>query len=130
MSDVNEVTRMRWKRVVLLLALTTLFVASAAPADAWYGYGGYGRRYYGYRRPGVVIVPSVVFPVGPFWPAYAYPPVVVESPPLVYVQPSAPVYAQPPPPQPYWYYCDNPQGYYPYVPECPGGWRQVVPTPQ
>lgn len=39
-----------------------------------------------------------------------------------------------PPPQAYvsqddadstWYYCDNPQGYYPQVPECPGGWQTV-----
>jgi hypothetical protein len=30
---------------------------------------------------------------------------------------------------PYWYYCDNPPGYYPYVPQCPSGWRPVAPTP-
>src|SRR2546428_12259210 len=28
-----------------------------------------------------------------------------------------------------WYYCANPQGYYPYVQQCPGGWRPVAPTP-
>ena len=27
----------------------------------------------------------------------------------------------------YWYYCENPQGYYPYVKSCPGGWMKVVP---
>jgi hypothetical protein len=27
----------------------------------------------------------------------------------------------------YWYYCQDPQGYYPYVQSCPGGWMQVVP---
>ena len=35
-----------------------------------------------------------------------------------------------PPTQPqiqYWYYCQNPEGYYPYVKQCPGGWLQVVP---
>ncbi len=29
----------------------------------------------------------------------------------------------------YGYYCDDPPGYYPYVPQCPGGWRPVVLTP-
>ena len=54
----------------------------------------------------------------PFWyPGYAYP---------VYAYPTypAPVYQAPPPT--YWYYCQNPQGYYPYVPQCPGGWLTVV----
>ena len=27
----------------------------------------------------------------------------------------------------YWYFCQDPQGYYPYVKNCPGGWMQVVP---
>jgi hypothetical protein len=54
----------------------------------------------------------------PYWPTYAYPPVVVAPPPVV-IRPS---------PQ-YWYYCDNRQGYYPYVPQCPRGWRPVTPTP-
>jgi hypothetical protein len=27
----------------------------------------------------------------------------------------------------YWYYCQDPQGYYPYIKSCPGGWMQVVP---
>jgi hypothetical protein len=59
---------------------------------------------------------------GPYWPDYAYPPVVVAPPPVV-VQPS------PLPPQ-YWYYCDASQAYYPYVPQCPGGWRAVSPAPE
>jgi hypothetical protein len=29
----------------------------------------------------------------------------------------------------YWYWCDDPQGYYPYVQECNGPWRPVPPTP-
>ena len=53
------------------------------------------------------------------YPYPAYPPPVVESPPPVYL---------PPRPQ-YWYYCQNPQGYYPYVNQCPGGWLEVVPQP-
>lgn len=32
------------------------------------------------------------------------------------------------PPQ-FWYYCDNPQGYYPYVQNCSMTWKQVAATP-
>ena len=47
-----------------------------------------------------------------------------------------PPYGEPPvytPPQTqeqnYWYYCQDPPGYYPYVQQCPGGWQTVVPPP-
>jgi hypothetical protein len=30
----------------------------------------------------------------------------------------------------YWYYCDNPAGYYPNVPTCNGSWREVAAQPQ
>ena len=40
-----------------------------------------------------------------------------------------PDYVQPPQQDPdYWYYCEDPRGYYPYVPDCPGGWMKVVPN--
>lgn len=29
----------------------------------------------------------------------------------------------------YWYHCNSPEGYYPYVSSCPGGWRAVEATP-
>ncbi|MHB8415691.1 MAG: hypothetical protein ACYDB1_09970 [Acidiferrobacteraceae bacterium] len=32
-----------------------------------------------------------------------------------------------PPPQSYWYFCQNPEGYYPQVHACPDGWMRVVP---
>ena len=47
------------------------------------------------------------------------PPVVAESAPPVYQQA----------PAQYWYYCQSPPGYYPYVGQCPGGWMQVAPQP-
>jgi hypothetical protein len=49
-----------------------------------------------------------------------------------------PGYGQPPPPPPqpqglappqYWYYCDNPAGYYPYVQTCPSQFRPVPAVP-
>lgn len=65
------------------------------------------------------------------WPApyYAYPPPVVVAPPSL-----PPVYIErgydTAPDAGYWYYCDRPEGYYPYIRECPGGWERVAPTPQ
>jgi len=100
-------TKRKWAGIILMLAV--LLLAYAGEGHTW--------------RGGVFIRPSIVVPFGPFWGPhpYAYPPVVMAPPPVV-VQPS------PPPPQ-YWYYCDNPRGYYPYVQQCPGGWRPVAPTP-
>jgi hypothetical protein len=121
------------KHVGIILMVVVLGLASVAFASGGRGYRGYGyghgyrgHGYYGYRGSSVVIVPQVVLPFGI---PYLYPPPVVVAPPPVYVQPAPQVYVQPPPPQPYWYYCDHPQGYYPYVPQCPGGWRQVTPPP-
>lgn len=51
---------------------------------------------------------------------YYYPPDYY-APPAYYAPAPAPMAALPPS----WYYCDNPQGYYPYVASCAGGWRQV-----
>ncbi len=75
-------------------------------AYPYYGYGGY----YGY-------------------PYYGYPATtVVQAPPQTYIQQQAPAAQQNP--SGYWYYCNDPQGYYPYVKACPDGWQQVAPTPQ
>jgi hypothetical protein len=122
MHDRHAFTGKKLKWLSMLGLLTALLLVSAVP---------------GYARVSVFIGPGVVVPFGPFWAPYwvpyahpyAYPPVAVAPPPQVYVQPSPPVSVQPPPPAS-WYYCDNPQGYYPYVPQCPGGWRQVPARPQ
>jgi hypothetical protein len=58
-------------------------------------------------------------------PIYPYPTYV---PPAIIVQQAPPVPTGLPPAQS-WYYCDNPQGYYPYVAACDGPWRQVPATP-
>jgi len=47
-------------------------------------------------------------------------PYVDSLPPPVYIEPEEPSY---------WYFCLNPEGYYPYVTSCPGGWMRVLPTP-
>lgn len=82
-------------------------------------YGYYGYNYY-----------------DPFFysPFYSYPPVfvpvtlpiVVPATPTVYIQQQeepATVQTQ----TNYWYYCQDPEGYYPYVKQCSGSWLRVAP---
>ena len=118
----------------LMLAGATAAAAPAAQAQ-WYGGGYYGGHYGygpGWGRPGV----GFSFGVGPSWrryprPAYRYPnylpPPVVDDyydyppPPRDYAE----GYARNPNPQrpQYWYFCENPEGYYPYVQDC-DNWHQ------
>jgi len=111
----------------------------------WHGGGGHGAGWHGGgwhgggghwgHGGGVVFVGPGFW--GPWWygagypyysyPYYSYPyyggpPAVVQQDPQVYIQQS-----EPQPQTNYWYYCQNPQGYYPQVPQCPGGWMTVVP---
>jgi hypothetical protein len=53
-----------------------------------------------------------------FYPAPVYPYPDPYMPPVV-AMPAAPA------PQPTWYYCANPQGYYPYVAQCTVPWQPV-----
>jgi hypothetical protein len=92
-----------------------------------HGYRSHGHRSHGHRGHGhsgvrVFINPGFVVPFGSYSEPYAPPPVVVAPAPRVSVEPA-------PPPPTYWYYCDAAQAYYPYVQQCPGGWRQVLPSP-
>jgi hypothetical protein len=144
-------TRQKWVGTIVILA-ALLFISSMP------GYAGRGRHefrghefrghefrgshhgfrgsHHGFRGPHrvgglrVFIRPSIVVPFGlhgaPHWGSYGYLPVVITPSPRVYVQPSPP--ADPPPPS-YWYYCEGSQAYYPYVQQCPRGWRPVTPTP-
>ena len=102
---------------LLLLALSGAFASGAALAHGRVHFGfGFGAPFY----------------YGP--PAYYYPPPYY-YPPAVYTPAAPPVYVeqstsqQAPAQLQYWYYCDSAQGYYPYVKQCPGGWRQVSPQP-
>jgi len=73
-----------------------------------------------------------------FYPGYwePYAPVVVQAAPIV-VQQAAPVYVEKPQSAApdgmdpnFWYYCQNPAGYFPYVHDCGVALQQVTPTPQ
>ena len=75
--------------------------------------------------------PRAVYP----YPDPFVPPVYVEQPPPALAVPQQMPPAPPAPQAPAqatagtWYYCDSARSYYPYVAECPGGWRPVPATP-
>ena len=114
-------TPSKWVAGVVLAAAA---LAIGAPASA---HGG------GHVRFGIGINLGPYW--GPYWgPAWYYPPPYYYYPPPMVVAPAAPqTYVeradQPPQSQAYWYYCEASRGYYPYVKECPGGWKAVPPAP-
>jgi hypothetical protein len=100
-----------------------------------YGHGGYGHGHFGF---GLYLGMPYSYPYYPYpydyYPYSYYPPVVaVPSQSPVYVEQGDAQLApqQVPAAQAgnYWYHCDQPEGYYPYIKECPGGWQRVSPTP-
>jgi len=100
--------------IVLAMWLAVgLLAVAPTPSLAWARVGVF-------VGPAVVVGPPVV--VAP--PVYAAPPsVIVETPPTVYQEQPQQQASQ------YWYYCQEPQGYYPYVSQCQKGWQQVSPSP-
>ena len=117
------------RTMLATVALTALIgVSGAAHADRG-SHRGDGHRYrpsHGHDH----VRSRIFFDIGPLWwpgyprysPYYYGPPaVVVTQPPTRYVQ------APPPESESYWYYCQSPEGYYPYVKKCPDGWMKVVP---
>jgi len=121
---------------VLALLAAGLFTSGIAAADRGHGWhGGHGSRvgigvyfgpgfgpYYPYHYP----YPYYAYPAYPYY----YPPVVVApSSPPTYIEQGSQQQAESQPQDNYWYHCDNPDGYYPYIKECPGGWQKVLPEP-
>ncbi len=84
----------------------------------YYSHFGYGS--YGYGDP-------FFYPPMHMYPPYYPPTVIVPSAPPVYIQSEETRPAQQR--TYYWYYCRNPEGYYPYIQQCPEGWLQVAPQP-
>jgi len=108
----------------IVIALMIVLMASSLPVQADRGRHGHG-HVHGRVGIGLFVGPGLWWPGWwgpyPYYPYYA-PPVIVERPTDLYVQPA---------PQAdetrYWYYCKESQGYYPTVKKCPGGWMKVVP---
>jgi hypothetical protein len=119
-------------RMLLSGALAAAFAATAMPASA-HGYRG------GHARLGVYFGVPLALPYSYYYPpAYYYGPRVYYPEPLA-VAPAAPAYYiqqdnaaanTSSPPGGYWYYCRDPQGYYPQVQQCPTPWQQVPAQPQ
>lgn len=117
-----------------VILLATLLASSGAYADPFHRGRPFGGRFYGHHRH-----PGFSFYFGTPWyprPYFSYPYYYPYYPPVVTVPTEPPVYIERDPPQTrqslspgYWYYCSNPEGYYPYVKDCPYGWRQVDPIP-
>lgn len=86
-------------------------------------YGGYGGLYYGLGYPYYGYGAGYGYPYLYYSPSAAY----MQQTPQTYIQQAAPVAQQNP--SGFWYYCNNPEGYYPSVKTCSNGWQQVPPTP-
>ncbi len=127
---------------VALVAMGSLALASAA-ADAR-PYHRSGARVGIYVGTGILAAPWVYgrpYYYGPYaYPYYPYPyptdypRVVVQEQPMVYVESQAPVAVAPTGPQqapqaqqPYWYFCQSSQTYYPHVQSCATPWQRVIP---
>jgi len=109
------------KKIMIMVFLLGVGMSQVAQAH-WRGHGRHGN------------VDIIIDPLGWMYyppPQYYYPPPVYVSPPPppVYIE-QAPARPVAPPTENYWYYCTNPQGYYPTIRECPGGWLKVVPKIQ
>jgi len=131
-----------------LLVAGLILGAATARADGRPGHGG-GHYSHVDGHVGVgVYFPSWSFyyPYGPSWypgwpyygapySPYYYPPFYAYPPAVVPVPSSPPTYVERPGQSPveggqrYWYWCNDPRGYYPSVRECPGGWTPVAPQP-
>jgi hypothetical protein len=138
--------------VLVSLALISN-IAQAHPPGHRGGWRGSVGVYVGSPYPFYAPPPAFAYSYGyPYYPypyAYSQPQVIVTQPPQpqVYIEqggsitsvPDANANAQPPAQaapstsagnsQGYWYYCEQSDTYYPYVKECPAGWKQVTPTP-
>ena len=118
------------KSIKLLLGLCCILMtglATPAWADHGHSHSGHfhGGHYHHHGHVGIVIGGPLWFWGPGFYDPYdGYPPVtVVPARPPVYIEQSQPDSLAPG----YWYYCDQPAGYYPYVKQCQGGWRPVAP---
>jgi len=132
---------MRAINAVLTFAVFVLAATASASALAWH-HGGHTHFGVFIGGPGYWY-PPYYYP--PYYSAYSYPPLVgAPSSPPVYVEQGDGSSAEPPSQsssQPQsampstsqsdsWYYCAGAKAYYPYVKECPGGWRPVAPQPR
>ncbi|WP_081801360.1 hypothetical protein [Herminiimonas sp. CN] len=120
---------MQWFKSALLFVTLCGAVAGEPVWAQRVRHGGERAHVGGRAHVGVVIGAPLFWP---YYPSYYSQPYYYPYPSVIAVPSSPPVYIeqeQQLPPQQYWYFCNSPQGYYPYVKQCPSGWQQVVPQP-
>ncbi|TCS32606.1 hypothetical protein EDC30_12130 [Paucimonas lemoignei] len=133
------------KRCSLILFFA---LVAGASADAFAHSGGHGHPHgrsrahvgvyvgpsvgWSWHYPGAYAYPGYAYPsYSPYYYPYSPPVVVVPSAPTTYIERSQPEESLAPPSAGDWYYyCRKPEGYYPYVRQCPGGWQRVPAQPQ
>jgi len=133
---------MRLTKMIMLLAALAAGAVSSGVALAHHGGHAYWRFGINLGFPGYWGYPGYYAPRYYYPPAYyAYPPPYPYPeyyyPPAAGVAPEAPEYMERDAPLParrqaessFWYYCPESNGYYPYVRQCPGGWKRVAPLP-
>jgi len=112
------------KQFCSFMAAASTLLLLASPGQAYRGGGGGGAGLGALLGLGIGI--GLMELSRPYdSPGYYSAPVVVQQPTVYMQQAPQAVPAQPA----YWYYCQDPQGYYPYVNQCPRGWMRVVPAP-
>ncbi len=120
------------KQMCISLATIIMVFMCAMPGQAAHRHGGGGPGLWPLVGLGVGLGVWELSRPHYVYPYYSEPPVIIQQQsPDVYIQ-SVPQYVpapQTPEPAYYWYYCQEPQGYYPYVNQCQQGWMKVVPTP-
>jgi hypothetical protein len=140
----------KYSKFLLVILLAVIGQSNALADRAWHGdihhfherdfahwrgghwfHGWYGGRYTWWWIAGGMWYPYPA-PVMPYPDPYQPPVVVVQPAPnadanVTSTAPLAqPPAAVPPPAAPqYWYHCSNPEGYYPYISQCQGGWQKV-----
>jgi hypothetical protein len=109
----------------IMLSVVLVMICSLYSGSNWArGHSHFGFYFGGPLYPYPYYRDPFYYPYYPY-----YPPTVITVPvtPPVYIQQAPP--AAPDYPSGYWYYCNNPEGYYPYIKDCPRGWQQVEPIP-
>lgn len=118
---------MKFKILVGVLGLVFFATGIHARGHGHFGGGSirFSMGYPGFYGPGMGF--GYGYGGAFYYPYYYNPPVVnvIPETPPVYIEKGQPQ----PLPANFWYYCQNPGGYYPAVKTCPGGWQQVAPVP-
>ena len=116
------------KTVLLALMVLILILAGTVPSYA-HGHRSHFRGEVWIGQGWDPWWPSA-YPYYPYYSYYPYyNPYYWDAP--VVTEPQQQEYIAPAPKQDedsYWYFCQNPKGYYPYVKRCPSGWMKVVPS--